>query len=79
MKVVLDETSNKIRLQIEEYIRLSLKSKPKLCPNWLWKKLLQRIVNLEYFTGGVDGFNERKFAEKTRKERNFVIRNEGKY
>jgi len=43
-KVIIWQT-----LKIEEYMRMRIKDKPKLMPNWLYKKLLNMLVVVEYF------------------------------
>lgn len=48
MKVVVEELSEKIAIKVEEYIRLCLRPKPKWLPDFIWRKILHRLLILEY-------------------------------
>ena len=44
---IINKASEKQAIQIEEYIRLHIQPKPKWLPEFVWKKILHRLLILE--------------------------------
>lgn len=47
MNDYVDRLQREHTMKIEELVRVSLQPKPKYLPEWLWRKLIARIVRLE--------------------------------
>ncbi len=49
MKLYVEELTNSYNMQLEEYIKLHIKPKPKWLPNSVWQKLLKRFLVIDKF------------------------------
>jgi len=49
METIVNKLSNGIAIKIEEYIKLNIQPKPKWLPEFLWKKILKRLLILEFY------------------------------
>ena len=49
METIVNKLSEGIAIKIEEYIKLNIQPKPKWLPEFLWKKILKRLLILEFY------------------------------
>lgn len=48
-----EKAQREMAYKIEEYIRLRIQPKPKWMPEFLWHRILKRVLILEMFKGGI--------------------------
>ena len=51
MSMVTEELAEAYHIQVEKYIKLHIRPKPKWLPKVIWKKLLKRFLILDEFKG----------------------------
>jgi len=49
METIVNKLSDGMTIKIEEYIKLNIQPKPKWLPEFLWKKILKRLLILEFY------------------------------
>ena len=49
IKTIINKLSDGIAIEIEQYLKLNIQPKPKWLPNFLWRKLLKRLLILEVY------------------------------
>jgi hypothetical protein len=49
LKEKAEEASQNMAFQIDRYVKLHIKPKPKYLPHFIWRKILTRLLVLEEF------------------------------